>query len=573
MAQRTRVIALKAAVWAGALAPLLWGLWRWFFGDRLGANPVEVMIRSSGYTAIVILIASLAVTPLRRITGFNDLQKVRRLTGLWAFAWAAFHLGIYLYLDQALAWRFIMEDVTERPFIIAGSLTFLLLLPLAATSTRASIRRLGKNWVRLHRLAYPAALLGLLHYAWGQKADLRGPVVWGAILFALLGYRIWAARDRRRKGESGAGSGAGSGSAGSGSGGRLGAPAKASALAAVAMISASCAAAPAGPHGAGASVVPAGGAGSGAPAAVSPHGAGNREAALERAVSAPAEGEEFAVFTGTGAPASLDEIVGEAAGAEVIFFGEEHNDQTAHRIQTELLRRLFMAWGVPAEEGAEAPRSLALSLEMFERDVQYVLDEYLGDLITEDHFLSSARPWDQYELRYRPAVEFARVHGLPVVAANAPRRYVNRASRLGRESLAGLPPSALATLPPLPYPGASEAYQAEWDALMGPMAEHMSGSPLDAQTLWDAAMGWSVAEVLDGGAGAGGPDPLVLHFAGSFHVRNGTGTPEALEHYRPGSRVLLVVAVPGETLDALDPEEAGTADYVIVTRPTPVPDR
>ena len=118
-------------------------------------------------------------------------------------------------------------------------------------------------------------------------------------------------------------------------------------------------------------------------------------------------------------------------------------------------------------------------------------------------------------------VEFAKAHDLEVVAANAPRRYVNRASRLGRDSLDVLGDEALRHLPPLPYPEASAAYQAEWDALMGEAAAHMQGSPLDGQTLWDASMGHAVATALDRTAGA-----LVLHMAGGFHVENATGTVE-----------------------------------------------
>lgn len=308
------------------------------------------------------------------------------------------------------------------------------------------------------------------------------------------------------------------------------------------------------------------------------------------------EGETFAVFRGDGTPAGLDDLVREAGRAEVVLWGEQHGDQVGHGVQSLLLQRLYAAYGppgpsphgpgaggpdagdgpgvheasnagtspAPTRSAAPAPpaaRSLVLSLEMFERDVQYVVDEYLDGFITEDHFLASSRPWGGYEERYRPAVEFARAHDIPVVAANAPRRYVNRASRLGRESLAELPDRALSYLPPLPYPGASPAYRAEWDEIMGPAARHMAGSPLDAQTLWDATMAWSIARALEASS-----DPLVLHFAGSFHVQNGTGTPEALDHYRPGTRQLLVVAEPAGTLDALPDDARELGHFVILTR-------
>jgi sulfoxide reductase heme-binding subunit YedZ len=185
-------------VWVACGFPLARGLYRWFLGDGLGANPLEAMILGSGLSAFVILTASLGVTPMRRITRWNDLQKVRRLLGLWAFAYALIHVSVYLWLDQGWAWGFIVEDVTERPFIVVGTLTFLLLVPLALTSTRGWIRRLGRNWVRLHWLVYPAGALGWLHYTWGQKADLRGPLIAGAILASFLGFRVWRRVVRNR---------------------------------------------------------------------------------------------------------------------------------------------------------------------------------------------------------------------------------------------------------------------------------------------------------------------------------------------------------------------------------------
>lgn len=272
------------------------------------------------------------------------------------------------------------------------------------------------------------------------------------------------------------------------------------------------------------------------------------------AVPELSEGADFVVYTSNGARASVDDIVAAMARHDVVFVGEEHNDPVTHRVQALLLQRAFMDHA--------AARTVVLSLEMFERDVQYVVDEYLDDLITESHFRSSARPWDNYETDYRPMVEFAKAHELEVVAANAPRRYVNRASRLGRDSLQALGPEAVRHLPPMPYPEASEAYQAEWDGLMGEAAAHMRGSPIDGQTLWDASMGHAVAKAL-----ARSPGGLVLHMAGGFHVENGTGTPEALQHYRPGTRALIVAARPASDPAAWDAERfEGLGDFVVVTR-------
>ncbi|MBT8404998.1 MAG: ChaN family lipoprotein [Gemmatimonadetes bacterium] len=266
------------------------------------------------------------------------------------------------------------------------------------------------------------------------------------------------------------------------------------------------------------------------------------------------EGSDFVVYRADGAPASFDEIIAAAASVDVVFVGEEHNDPITHRVQAQILQQAFVT--------QTATRPVVLSLEMFERDVQYVVDEYRAGLITEDHFRRSSRPWDNYESDYRPMVEFAIAHDLEVVAANAPRRYVNRASRLGRDSLDTLGPEARRHLPPLPYPEASDDYQAEWDALMGGAAGHMPGSPIDGQTLWDASMGHAVATALDRQSGA-----LVVHMAGGFHVENGTGTPEALEHYRPGTRALIVAARPAADPTTWDAERwAGLGDFVVLTR-------
>jgi uncharacterized iron-regulated protein len=179
----------------------------------------------------------------------------------------------------------------------------------------------------------------------------------------------------------------------------------------------------------------------------------------------------FRVYTSQGEPASLDDILAAMDETDAVLVGETHTDPVAHWLEAELFRMAvehFRAGG-DAETSPGALRPVALSLEMFERDVQYILDEYLADLITEQQFLASARPWEHYEEDYRPMVELARERGLPVIAANAPRRYVNRVSRLGREALRDLAPRARSFLPPLPYPQPTEAYRAEWMGLMSNM--------------------------------------------------------------------------------------------------------
>lgn len=192
MNAKREILLLRVAAWAGAGAPLLWMAYRILLGEGLGADPTQALTHWSGFTALTLLVVSLAVTPVRRITGWNRVQKVRRMLGLWAFFYATVHVSVYVFLDQALALDFILEDVLERPFTLVGAAAFVLLVPLALTSTKGWIRRLGKNWVRLHWLVYPAAVLAVLHFELGQKTDLtRTPVLMAAVLAALLGARIW----------------------------------------------------------------------------------------------------------------------------------------------------------------------------------------------------------------------------------------------------------------------------------------------------------------------------------------------------------------------------------------------
>lgn len=203
MTTKRQLLILRLVAWAGASAPLLWMAYRILLGDGLGADPTQELTHWSGFTALTLLLVSLAVTPVRRLTGWNQVQKVRRMLGLWSFFYAAIHVFVYAYFDQVLALDFILEDVLERPFTLVGAAAFLLLLPLAITSTKGWIRRLGRNWVRLHWLVYPAAVLAVLHFELGQKADFtRGPVVMGVILALLLGVRVL--RSLRSKSSGGA---------------------------------------------------------------------------------------------------------------------------------------------------------------------------------------------------------------------------------------------------------------------------------------------------------------------------------------------------------------------------------
>lgn len=184
---------MRLAVWIGALVPLGLLLWR-AATDRLGAEPIEEITHWTGFWALTLLMVSLAVTPVRRLTGWNPIIQVRRPLGLFAFFYAVLHLLTYLVLDQFFAWDPIVEDVLERPYITVGTLALLLMVPLALTSTKGWIRRLGKRWQRLHRLVYASAALGVLHFFWLVKADLREPLIFAGVLAVLLLLRTPLAR-------------------------------------------------------------------------------------------------------------------------------------------------------------------------------------------------------------------------------------------------------------------------------------------------------------------------------------------------------------------------------------------
>lgn len=159
--------------------------------QALGANPIEHITRSTGWWTLTLLLVTLAVTPLRRLTGWNALLRLRRMLGLYAFFYALLHLATYLWLDQFFDLGSIAADIVKRPFITIGFAAFCLLLPLAATSTNAMIRRLGaRRWQALHRAVYAIGLLGVLHFLWLVKRDLREPLIFAAVLAVLLGARL-----------------------------------------------------------------------------------------------------------------------------------------------------------------------------------------------------------------------------------------------------------------------------------------------------------------------------------------------------------------------------------------------
>ncbi len=179
----------KPLVFLLCLAPLAWLVWRLLSGAA-SANPIETVIHDTGDWALRLLLITLAITPLRRLTGRVRLLRFRRMLGLFSFFYASLHLSAYLWLDQRFRWQEIIEDILERPYITVGAAAVLLMTPLAVTSTRGWIRRLGPRWKALHRLVYLIAILGVVHFWWLVKADWREPALYAGILALLLVIRV-----------------------------------------------------------------------------------------------------------------------------------------------------------------------------------------------------------------------------------------------------------------------------------------------------------------------------------------------------------------------------------------------
>lgn len=189
---------LKSLLFALCLVPLGWYAWgAWH--DTLGANPIEAVTRGLGTWTLNFLLITLAVTPLRKLSGWHALARLRRMLGLFSFFYASLHLTSYLWFDQFFDWMEIAADILKRPFITIGMAAFVLLVPLAATSNNFAIRRLGgRRWQELHRTVYVIGILAVLHYSWLVKADQSQPLLYGGILAALLGCRVyWRNQERK----------------------------------------------------------------------------------------------------------------------------------------------------------------------------------------------------------------------------------------------------------------------------------------------------------------------------------------------------------------------------------------
>jgi len=189
----------KPLVFIAGLTPLVWltcGLFGWW-GASLGADPVKELEHECGKTALNLLLLTLAVTPVRNILGLPQLLRLRRMLGLFAFFYAVVHFTVYLVLDLELNWSTLGADIAKRPYITIGFTALLLLIPLAATSTNGMMRRLGKRWISLHRLVYVIAILGVWHFYWQVKRDVREPLLYAGILAVLLLYRVVRAQAAR----------------------------------------------------------------------------------------------------------------------------------------------------------------------------------------------------------------------------------------------------------------------------------------------------------------------------------------------------------------------------------------
>ncbi len=196
----SKFITKRTLLWAthiGALIPITWLIWDVIMGN-LSINPIQDITFRTGKPALILLILSLAVTPASSILGWSEVIPTRKWLGLYAFFYVAAHFLIFIGLDYGFDWGLLYEAIFEKRYALVGFAAFLILLPLALTSTKGWMRRLGKRWKALHRWVYAAGILAIFHYVWVVKADVREPLIWGGILAVLLILRIPAVRQRAR---------------------------------------------------------------------------------------------------------------------------------------------------------------------------------------------------------------------------------------------------------------------------------------------------------------------------------------------------------------------------------------
>jgi len=250
--------------------------------------------------------------------------------------------------------------------------------------------------------------------------------------------------------------------------------------------------------------------------------------------------------------ASIDDVINELDKADVLFFGEEHNDSTGHQLEYLLLQKI----------AAKYPAKMALSMEMFETDCQNVLDEYLRGLIREKNFKTDARAWPNYK-DYRPLIEFAKSNNIPVIAANAPAGYTNMANPLGLGSLEQLNSTGKSYLPPLPIDTATGAYYEKFKEIMGGHGSMPGMQLYQAQNVWDATMGWSIARFLKDHH-----DFKIFQINGGFHSEEKLGAAAQLMHYDHKARILNIAVYTDDSFANPDWSKfSKMGDYVILTDP------
>jgi uncharacterized iron-regulated protein len=263
--------------------------------------------------------------------------------------------------------------------------------------------------------------------------------------------------------------------------------------------------------------------------------------------------QHFKIYnTAKGTLATVDDIVNDLAKADVLFFGEEHNDSTGHYLESVIFKRIAEKY----------PNKSALSMEMFQTDCQTVVNEYLADLIREKNLITEGRAWQNYK-DYRPMVETAKAFHLPVIAANAATRYTNLVTRAGLGALQKLDATAKGWLPPLPIDTATGPYYEKFVTIMGGHSAMGDMKIYQSQNLWDATMGWSIAKFLKAHAGY-----KVFQVNGGFHSEEKLGTAAQLKKYMPKVRIVTIAAYADDSFDNPDWSKfAKMGDYIILTDP------
>ncbi len=289
--------------------------------------------------------------------------------------------------------------------------------------------------------------------------------------------------------------------------------------------------------------------------------------------------ENFSIYSSNGKCADLNRILKMSESVDVVLIGEMHNDRIAHYLEKWLIEHLYKKFQKP--EQTDEKRKIILSLEMLETDTQMILDEYLADIIPKRHFLASSRVWPDFTKDYLPLIEFSKANKIPVIAGNAPRRYVNLVSRKGRDSLDLLSDIAKTWIAPLPYHAATKTYKEKIDMLNRSFEKEHEGKKIknkkmaeavknkikkgvdhNAQSLWDATMAWSISKAL-----RKNPQSLLININGRFHSEENLGIPEHLKEYMPYADIMIITIFPDENYREFKEEFKSLGDFIILTNP------